>query len=139
MDLEIAFASTRKQTDVPYDQDSLSEYVAKNFPNQILSPGQRFIMDMQGIPISLGVKTISLVDLTMEKGGTSDSPTTSSPSARGILTNVTIINFFKDSQSPIKLKGSARRPATNAILRPDFKFEDVSDYLSNSAATANVY
>ncbi|KAI0136891.1 P-loop containing nucleoside triphosphate hydrolase protein [Xylariales sp. AK1849] len=125
MDLEIGFASTRKQTDVPYDQDMLADKVSQVFQNQIFSPGQRFIMDLQGIYLSFTVKTIQLVDLSMEKGGSSDSPSTSAINSRGILTNVTTINFFKDAQSTIKLKGSARRPATNAILRPDFKFENM--------------
>ncbi|KAK9778948.1 putative Vesicular-fusion protein SEC18 [Seiridium cardinale] len=124
LDLEISFARS-KVTEVPYDQDKLSEQIASLFQNQMFSPGQKFLMDAQSIPLAFTVKTVQLVDLSMEKGGTSNSPNTSDRSARGILTNVTTINFFKDAKSPIKLKGSARRPATNAILRPDFKFENM--------------
>ncbi|KAI1843038.1 hypothetical protein JX265_005182 [Neoarthrinium moseri] len=124
LDLEVGFARS-KVTETPYDQDKLSEEIAKLFGNQMFSPGQRFLMDVQSIPLAFTVKTVQLVDLSMEKGGTSDAPSTSDRSARGILTNVTTINFFKDAKSPIKLKGSARRPATNAILRPDFKFENM--------------
>ncbi|KAF3025605.1 transport between ER and Golgi ATPase protein [Neopestalotiopsis sp. 37M] len=124
LDLEIAFARS-KMTEEPYDQDKLAEEISRLFANQILSPGQKFLMDVQSIPLMLTVKTVQLVDLSMEKGGTSDAPSTSDRGARGILTNVTTINFFKDAKSPIKLKGSARRPATNAILRPDFKFENM--------------
>lgn len=125
VDLEISFASPRRVTDAPYDQDELADLVSKQYQNQIFAPGQRFLMDHRGIPLSFMVKTIQLVDLTMEKGANSDAPTTTMPNARGILTNVTVVNFFKDAKSPIKLKGSARRPAANAIIRPDFKFEDM--------------
>lgn len=124
LDVEISFARN-KITDVPYDQDKLAEEMTQLFQNQMFSPGQRFLMDAQSIPLAFTVKTVQLVDLSMEKGGISDAPSTSDRGARGILTNVTTINFFKDAKSPIKLKGSARRPATNAILRPDFKFEDM--------------
>ncbi|ORY56880.1 vesicular-fusion protein-like protein sec18 [Pseudomassariella vexata] len=125
LDVEISFASQRKITDTPYDQDQLSDIFLKQYQSQIFSPGQRFLMDLKGIPLSFVVKAIQLVDLSMEKGASSSVPSTSAPNARGILTNMTTINFFKGAQSPIKLKGSARRPAANAIIRPDFKFEDM--------------
>lgn len=124
LDVEISFARS-KITEVPYDQDKLAEEMAQLFQNQMFSPGQKFLMDAQSIPLAFTVKTVQLVDLSMEKGAPSDAPSTSDRGARGILTNVTTINFFKDAKSPIKLKGSARRPATNAILRPDFKFENM--------------
>jgi vesicle-fusing ATPase len=44
---------------------------------------------------------------------------------RGILLKNTAITFFKDAKSPIKLKGSAKRPAANSIIAPNFKFEDM--------------
>ena len=53
------------------------------------------------------------------------SETLSLPTARGILTKGSQMNFYKDSKSNINLKASARRPATNAILQPSFKFEDM--------------
>lgn len=125
MDLEISFASPRKTPDAPYDQDELADIVVKQYGNQIFSPGQRFLMDLQGVPLSFAVKTVQLIDLSGEKGDGSDAPSTSAANARGILTNVATINFFKDANSPIKLKGSARRPAANAIIRPDFNFADM--------------
>ncbi|KAH6656273.1 P-loop containing nucleoside triphosphate hydrolase protein [Truncatella angustata] len=124
MDLDIAFARS-KMTDVPYDQDKLAEEIARLFQNQMFSPGQKFLMDAQSIPLMFTVKSVNLVDLSMEKGAASGSPNTSDRGVRGILTNVATINFFKDAKSPIKLKGSARRVAANAILAPDFKFEDL--------------
>ncbi|KAL7624597.1 transport between ER and Golgi ATPase protein [Parahypoxylon ruwenzoriense] len=125
MDVEIGFASQRKITDVPYDQDQLADDFIKMFQGQIFAPGQRLIMDYKGIPLMFVVKTVQLLELLgNEKGQSTDS--SSRPDARGLLVaNTSEINFFKDAKSPIKLKGSTKRPATNAILRPDFKFADM--------------
>ena len=82
-------------------------------------------MDYKSIPLLLVVRTVQLVDLTSEKPGTSQAPTVSDPRARGILTRHTPLVFFKDAKSPIKLKGSNKRPAANSIIQPNFKFEDM--------------
>lgn len=121
MDVEIGFASTKKISDTQYDQDKLAEIFIGNFQNQIFSPGQRILMDVSNIPLLIKVKTITLVDLTRP----GDAPTRSDGGARGILTNQTSISFYKDASSPIKLKGSTKRAAANAIIAPDFKFEDM--------------
>lgn len=121
MDVEIGFASTKKITDAQYDQDQLAATFIKNFQNQVFSPGQRILMDVSNIPLMIKVKTITLVDLT----NMGDAPTRSDAGARGILTNQTGISFYKDASSPIKLKGSTKRAAANAIIAPDFKFEDM--------------
>lgn len=121
MDIEVGFAG-KKTVDTPYDQDELAKMVTRIFQNQIFAPGQRFLMDHKSIPMSLTVKTVQLMDLS-EKA--SSAPTTSDPISRGLLTPQTQINFFRDPRSPINLKASARRPAANAIVAPDFKFEDM--------------
>lgn len=82
-------------------------------------------MDYKSIPLMLVIKTIQLVDLSMEKSAAASEPSASSPLARGILTPKTIMNFYKDARSPINLRASNRRPAANAILAPNFKFEDM--------------
>ena len=124
LDVEVGFASVKKVTDQPFDQDVLADAFIKNFENQIFAPGQRLLMDWKNIPMMFMVKTVQLDDLSMEKSSAA-APTVSSPSARGILTRHTPITFYKDAKSPIKLKGSAKRPAANSIIAPDFKFEDM--------------
>ncbi|RQM05400.1 hypothetical protein DH86_00001951 [Scytalidium sp. 3C] len=124
LDVEVGFASAKKFTDTPYDQDLLAGVFTKQFENQIFAPGQRLIMDHKNIPLLFLVKTVQLVDLSMEKAS-SGAPTSSSPDSRGILTRHSAITFYKDAKSPIKLKGSTKRPAANSIIAPDFKFEDM--------------
>ena len=80
-------------------------------------------MDYKSLPMLVVIKTVQLGDLSMDKSANSE--TMSIPTARGILTRSTQMNFFKDSRSGINLKASTRRPAANAILQPSFKFEDM--------------
>lgn len=82
-------------------------------------------MDYKSIPLLMVIKTIQLVDLSMEKSSVSSAPTHRDPRARGILTRQTFMNFSKDAKSGINIKASSHRPAANAIFQPDFKFEDM--------------
>ncbi|KAL5043762.1 hypothetical protein BDW71DRAFT_187324 [Aspergillus fruticulosus] len=120
VDIEVKFAG-KLRTDTLYDQDELLSSVIKNFESQIFAPGQPILMDHHGIPLQLTVKTILRVSLTSEKD-TSKVPETE-PTARGILTKHTVINFFKDAQSEIQIKPAKNRPAANAIIQPDFNTE----------------
>lgn len=123
MDVEVGFAG-KKSTDVPYDQDELGRAFVQNFKNQIFAPGQQLLMDFRSIPLRMTIRTVELVDISSLKasGGAAQHTT---PNARGILTQETQTNYFKDARTPINLKGSNRRPAANSVVRPDFKFEDM--------------
>lgn len=123
LDVEVGFASVKKVTETPYDQDVLEEAFKQVFENQIFAPGQKLIMDYKNIPLYFTIKTVQPTDMSMEKD--SAGKTETSPNARGILLKNTAITFFKDAKSPIKLKGSAKRPAANSIIAPNFKFEDM--------------
>ncbi|KAK3708978.1 transport between ER and Golgi ATPase protein [Vermiconidia calcicola] len=123
MDVEVGFAG-KKSTDVPYDQDELAQAFVHTFRNQIFAPGQQLLMDFKSIPMRMTVRTVELVDIgSLKASGGAQQMT--NPQARGILTQETAINYFKDARSPINLKGSTRRPAANSVIRPDFKFEDM--------------
>lgn len=123
LDLDIGFASSKKITETPFDQDVLADAFVKQFENQIFSPEQKIIMDYKNIPLIFTIRTVQLVDLSMEKSA--PAPTSSEKEARGILTRNTPMTFYKDAKSPIKLKGSSKRPAANSIIAPNFKFEDM--------------
>ncbi|TPX14352.1 uncharacterized protein E0L32_005548 [Thyridium curvatum] len=124
MDLEIGFASTRKTTEEQYDQDVLEQLFLQRYADQVLAPGQRILMDIKNIPLSILVRTVNLVDLSVEKKSSKES--NSSPNARGILVKgQTKLTFFKDAKSPINLKASSRRPPANAIISPDFDFRSL--------------
>jgi vesicle-fusing ATPase len=99
----------------------------QTFQNQIFAPGQRLAMDYRSFQMKVIIKSVECVDLTVfEKPDSSRvSGPTSSAVARGILTPETGIVFYKASDSNIMIKASAKRPPPNAIIQPDFKFEDM--------------
>ena len=82
-------------------------------------------MDYKSLPLMLVIKTVQLVDLSMDKSAAAAEPSATDARVRGIITRQTQMNFFKDAKSGINLKASNRRPAANAILAPNFKFEDM--------------
>jgi len=83
-------------------------------------------MDYRSFQMKIVVKSIECVDLTVfEKGNNTGSGVTSAGNVRGILTPETIINFFKAADSNIRIKASGKRPPPNAIIQPNFKFEDM--------------
>ena len=123
-DIEVGFAG-KKRVETPYDQEDLSRTVIKNFENQLFAPGQKILMDHRSIPLLLSVKTVQRVDLTSEKADLSSGSVETDATARGILTRHTQITFFKDARTGLNMKPSARRPAANSIIQPDFKFENM--------------
>ncbi|UKZ51470.1 hypothetical protein TrVGV298_005230 [Trichoderma virens] len=123
LDVEIGFASPTKRTETPYDEDELSKVFINTFQNQVLAPGQRILMDVRNIPLMIVVKTVGLVDLSMADDGSKQIHRESH--ARGILTNQTRVMFHRDAKGDFNLKPSATKPNSNAILAPDFKFEDM--------------
>lgn len=124
LDLEIGFASPSKKTEVPYDEDELAKFFLDTCQNQVLAPGQRILMDVRNIPLLVVVKTVGLTDLAMSSDGGSKQMFRE-PNARGILTNQTRILFHRDGKGDFNLKPSMNKPNSNAILAPDFKFEDM--------------
>jgi len=118
---EVGFAGKRP-VDTPFDQDQLADAFTKSFENQILAPGQRIVMDFKSTPLMFVIQTVQLGDLSMED---QDSPVRTDANARGIITRQTQMTLFKDARTGINLKASARRPAANSILQPNFKFEDL--------------
>ncbi|KAK0389960.1 hypothetical protein NLU13_3533 [Sarocladium strictum] len=124
VDLEIGFASPNKKTQTPYDEDELAKIFVDTCQNQVLAPGQRILMDVRNIPLLVVVKTVGLTDLAMSSGDGSKQ-TFREPHARGILTNQTRVLFHRDGKGDFNLKPSMNKPNSNAILAPDFKFEDM--------------
>ncbi|TVY19727.1 Vesicular-fusion protein sec18 [Lachnellula arida] len=104
LDVDVGFASAKKITEAPFDQDVLAEAFIKQFENQIFAPGQNLLMDYKNIPLMFRVKTVQLTDLSMEK------------SHEG---NPTLCQITHQAQGIFKAAGA------NSIIAPDFKFEDM--------------
>jgi len=83
-------------------------------------------MDYRSFQMKVVIKSVECVDLAVfEKSESGANGPTTSGHARGILTPETGIVFYKAPDSNIMIKASAKRPPPNAIIQPDFKFEDM--------------
>lgn len=123
LDLEIDFYSKNRVTQNPFEQEQLAKRMLQLFENQIFSPGQKFVLEMAGMNFRVTVMSTQVVDLGA-KGDDSNSQFTQK-NQRGILLGQTEINFFKAPNGLINLKSSGNKPRANAILTPNFKFEDL--------------
>jgi vesicle-fusing ATPase len=138
MNIELSFIKANTRTTMQFDSDELAKFFTKvismristnkeTFQNQIFAPGQKLAMDYRSFQMKIVVTSIECVDLTIfEKNRDSSSGMASNSQAlRGILTPETTITFFKAADSNISIKASAKRPPPNAIIQPNFKFEDM--------------
>ncbi|SCU93550.1 LAFA_0F16996g1_1 [Lachancea sp. 'fantastica'] len=123
LDVEINFRSRGKAVDTQFDQDDLAKQFLKNFESQILSPTQCLIFEFKGHIFDLKVKGIQTIDLGDVEMVT---PVSTNIQAKGILIKQTQINFYKGRDGLVNLKSSnSLRPRSDAVIRPDFKFEDL--------------
>lgn len=121
MDVNVSFAG-RRTTDQQLDQDKLSEQVTRIYQNQIFAPGQQFLFDYQSYALRLEVKSTEVGNGDVMQQGQRIRD------RRGILTTQTTINFFKSPNvtgPQVNIAASISRPAANALIQPDFKFEDM--------------
>lgn len=82
----------------------------KNYSNQVFSAGQVVVFEYHGQTLRATVTGASLLDLgkSGRQGG--------APRSLGLLMEKTDITFIKASDSPIKIKGSAKKLAVKALL-----------------------
>ncbi len=80
-------------------------------------------MDFKGHYFDLTIRNLQAIDLAdVEMSG----KVATSIEAKGILTKQTQINFYKGRDGLVNLKSSnSLRPRTDAVIRADFKFEDL--------------
>ncbi|TIC68428.1 vesicular-fusion protein SEC18 [Wallemia mellicola] len=118
VDIEIGTNKKGYEPANPFNADELQTSFINAYAGLVLSPGQILVMDYHGINLKAVVRNTNVVALMQD---TSD-PTLSQT---GHIMDTTTINFSKEPASLIKLKGSAKRPAANAVISPNFKFEDM--------------
>ncbi|ODV96957.1 hypothetical protein PACTADRAFT_1540 [Pachysolen tannophilus NRRL Y-2460] len=123
LNIEIRFRNRNKTTNHKFDQDVLSEKFIQNYESQIFQPTQEMVFEFQGFLFNLVVKSVQLVDLG--QAASADSNISSNITSKGLLTNHTLITFYS-GDNIVKLdSNSLNRPNADAIIRPDFKFEDM--------------
>jgi vesicle-fusing ATPase len=92
----------------------------------VFTPGQLLVFDFHGATLKATVTGLQVVELAaIQSKRSADANSRPSTGRTGILIPQTEVNIIKAGDSAIKLKSSARKPAANAILAPNFKFEDM--------------
>ncbi|CCH45788.1 vesicle-fusing ATPase [Wickerhamomyces ciferrii] len=122
LNVEIGFRNKAKAVPTQFDQDDLAKAFIKNFESQVFSPTQLLLLDYKGTIFEIRVQSIQVVDLAELEN---NDPPVSDIRAKGLLLPQSIINFFKGRDGLVNLKSSSIRPRSDAIIRPDFKFEDM--------------
>lgn len=115
---EVELFKKASQPSLTFDTDRMAEVFLQNYARQVFTVGQPFVMDFGGHNLSL--RAHSLI-------GISGSARTDEAKVRpqwGIVLPKTEVRFSRSSESTIKLVGG-QQVNTNAVIQPDFKFEDM--------------
>lgn len=95
----------------------MQEVFLRAYDGLMLSIGQPLVFDFHGQNLKATVHGVHNLDVG-GGGGMAAQRT-------GILTQESEVNWLKNPESAIKLKSSAKKSRPNAILAPNFKFEDM--------------
>ncbi|KAM0792734.1 hypothetical protein ACM66B_002510 [Microbotryomycetes sp. NB124-2] len=117
IDLEVGFWFEKNATPDAYNADDIARVFSKAYEGLIFTVGQPLVFDYHGQNLKAHVK--GLQNLELQGGQRTDRRQT------GILTAQSDVNIMKDPTSAIKIKSSAKKPPPNAILAPNFRFEDM--------------
>ncbi|EJD01552.1 AAA-domain-containing protein [Fomitiporia mediterranea MF3/22] len=115
LDLDVGFLKPRHEIAEQFSTDEMAHTFVKAFNGLILGLGESIVFDFHGQNLKAVVKGLSGVEMG------AGAPV----KGLGILFDKTDINIMKAGDSLIKLKGSSKKAAPNAILAPNFKFEDM--------------
>ncbi|GAA5849414.1 hypothetical protein JCM9279_000898 [Rhodotorula babjevae] len=120
LDLEIGywFEKSARPDTPPFSADELQSVFRKAYDGLIVTVGQPLVFDFHGQNLRATVRSIASLGLEAAKNGGGSMRS-------GILTSQTEVNFVKDPASAIKIKSSSKKAPPNAILAPNFKFEDM--------------
>ncbi|BGP18763.1 hypothetical protein JCM10213_004278 [Rhodosporidiobolus nylandii] len=124
LDLEVGywFEKNAAQQTTPFSADELQSVFVRAYEGLILTVGQPIVFDFHGMNLRATVRGVQTLGLG---GGAGEKGRKGGGGRTGIITAQTEVNFVKDPASAIKIKSSAKKPPPNAILAPNFKFEDM--------------
>ncbi|KIM29575.1 hypothetical protein M408DRAFT_67819, partial [Serendipita vermifera MAFF 305830] len=121
LDLAMGFMKPRMVVEEVFSVDDLSTFFHDNFDRVMCTPGQMFFFDYHGQKMKATVKGARVLTLFQGCQHVGVPPR----ERYGLLDSATDITIQKAPDSLIKLKSSAKKPPPNAILAPNFRFEDV--------------
>lgn len=119
VDIEAGFLRRGHEIAEAFSADEMAKNFIRAYNGIMLSVGQLLIFEFHGQNLKLqivGLQTVELVNAPPVHGQGASS---------GVLMENTDVTFIKAGDSAIKIKSSAKKAPANAILAPNFKFEDM--------------
>ncbi|KAF8165629.1 vesicular-fusion protein SEC18 [Crassisporium funariophilum] len=124
IDIEVGFLRRGHEIAEQFSSDEMVKNFVKAFNGIVMSADEVLVFEFHGQNLKAIVKSVSVLELADEqrKGLAADRR---SANSMGILMEKTDVTFMKAPDSLIKIKSSAKKAPPNAILAPNFKFEDM--------------
>ena len=134
LDIELGTMKPRAVIDEELSTDDVAKVFMKCFGGMVFSPKQILLFEYHGYFLKATIKcmpykpisnrALSIVLLAISNVGMAATDGRPGPPF-GALIQETDVTFIKASDANLKLKGSSKKAPPNAILAPNFKFEDV--------------
>lgn len=128
LDIELSFLRSGTEAGEQFDAEEMNANFLRAFENHIFTVGQPLVFEFHGHNLKALVRGVNVVEAGQidARGNNAPAPPgRGAPTDKGILIAQTQINFLKAPDSLIKIKASGKRAPPNAILQPNFKFEDM--------------
>lgn len=124
--IEVGFLQRNLEIAEQFSVDDMAATFIRGFSHVVFTVGQILVFEYHGQNLKGIIKSVSVLELAAEQrrggGGGGGLP---GRTDSGIVMEKTEVTFLKDPVSKVKIKSSAKKAAPNAILAPNFKFEDM--------------
>ncbi|OCH95930.1 AAA-domain-containing protein [Obba rivulosa] len=120
-DIEVGFLRRGHEIAEQFSADEMAHNFLKAFSGIMVAAGEILVFEFHGQNLKGVVHNVNAIELSdaQRRGGPRPS------GDYGILFEKTEVTFIKAPDSAIKIKSSAKKAPPNAILAPNFKFEDM--------------
>lgn len=126
--LEVGFLQRNLDVGVEFSADDMGATFVRGYGGVVFSIGQIIVFEYHGHNLRCVVKSVSVLELAAEqrRGGVPGATDgLGSRTDSGIVMEKTDVTFMKEQNSKIRIKSSAKKAAPNAVIAPNFKFEDM--------------
>lgn len=127
VDVEVGFLKRGFEINQQFDADEMSRNFVRAFSGILMSTDEILVFEFKGHNLKAVIKAVSLLDLADEqrRGMPQGQQLPAWHYQTGILMEKTDVTFLKAGDSAIKIKSSAKKAPPNAIIAPNFKFQDM--------------
>ncbi|TFK66559.1 vesicular-fusion protein SEC18 [Pluteus cervinus] len=127
IDLEVGFLRKNQENSEVFSADDMARNFVKAYSGVLMSTGQDILFEFHGQNLKATVKGVLALELADEqrRGPAPGHERSHDNLYRGVIMEKTDVNILQAPGSGIKIKTSAKKAPANAIIAPNFKFEDM--------------